>query len=90
MSENQKNEETEKELSREEHMANYARSLDEIEKCIEPYRDHKKALKEHYKENGFLTKEDMSLVLRAYRMLKKDESIDDLVDAFESIKGKVK
>jgi uncharacterized protein (DUF433 family) len=77
----------EKGMSREEHLLRYARALDEIEKCIEPYRDHKKALKQHYKDNGFLSKEDMSMVLRAYRMLKKGESVDDLAEIFDSIKG---
>ena len=80
----------EKELTKEEHVLNYAKALDEIDKCIEPYRDHRKALKESYKENGWLSKEEMSQILRAYRMLKKDEDVNDIVDMFNVLKGKIR
>ena len=80
----------EKVLTKEEHILNYARALDEIDKSIEPFREHKKALKESYKENGWLSKDEMSAVLRAYRMLKKDEDVNDIVDMFNVLKGKVR
>lgn len=76
-------------LSKEEHMINYAKSLHEIEQAILPYREHKLALKQHYKDNSWLSKTEMSQVLRAYRMLKKDEDVEDLVDIFKALKGKV-
>lgn len=76
-------------LSTEEHMINYAKALHEVEQAILPYREHKQALKESYKENGWLTKQQMSQVLRAYRMLKKDEDVEDLVEIFRALKGNV-
>jgi hypothetical protein len=79
----------EKPLSKEEHMINYAKALHEVEQAIIPYREHKTALKQSYKDNGWLTKNEMSQVLRAYRMLKKDEDVEDLVEIFKALKGNV-
>lgn len=78
-----------KELTKEEHALNYAKSLHEIEQAIVPFREHKRALKQHYKDNGWLSKNEMSQVLRAYRMLKNDEDVEDLAEIFKAIKGKV-
>jgi hypothetical protein len=73
-------------LSREEHLLNYVKSLDEVEKAIQPYKEHKRALKEHYLENDFLSKEELSLALRAYRMLKSEVDVDSLMEVFEQVK----
>jgi L-fucose isomerase-like protein len=63
----------------EQNMIDYIRRLDEIEVQIEPLKEMKKALKEEFKEEGKLTKDQMSLALRAYRMLKTDIDLDDLL-----------
>ena len=71
---------SEKILSTEEqNMIDYIRRLDEIEVQMEPLKEMKKALKEEFKEEGKLNKEQMSLALRAYRMLKTDIDLDDLL-----------
>jgi L-fucose isomerase-like protein len=63
----------------EQNMIDYIRRLDEIEVQMEPLKEMKKALKEEFKEEGKLTKDQMSLALRAYRMLKTDIDLDDLL-----------
>tara|TARA_R100000664_G_C2644470_1_gene67918 strand:+ start:72 stop:329 length:258 start_codon:yes stop_codon:yes gene_type:complete len=63
----------------EQNMVDYIRRLDEIEVQMEPLKEMKKALKEEFKEEGKLTKDQMSLALRAYRMLKTDVDLDDLL-----------
>ena len=63
----------------EQHMVDYIRRLDEIEIQMEPLKDMKKELKEEFKDQGKLTKDQMSLALRAYRMLKKDVDLDELL-----------
>jgi len=62
-----------------QHMVDYIRRLDEIEVQMEPLKEMKKQLKDEYKDEGKLTKEEMSLALRAYRMLKTDVNLDDLL-----------
>jgi hypothetical protein len=83
-------EEQDKKLTREEHIINYIKSLDMIEQAIEPYREHKLALKKNYDENKWLSRKEQSDLLRAYRMVKKEEDPQDIQDFFDLIKAKIK
>ena len=83
-------EEQDKKLTREEHIINYIKSLDMIEQAIEPYREHKLALKKNYDENKWLSRKEQSDLLRAYRMVKKEEDPQDIQDFFDLIKSKIK
>lgn len=74
-------------LTKEEALKRYITSLDAIEVAMQPYKDHKSALKQQFKENGWLTKQEMSMALKAYRMMQDDLNIDDFVDIFNTIKG---
>ena len=81
-------EEQDKKLTREEHIINYIKTLNSIEQAIEPYREHKLALKKNYADNGWLSRDDQSMLLKAYRMLKKDEDLDDVKEYYELLKSK--
>jgi hypothetical protein len=35
--------------------------------------------------NGWLSKEEMSSAIKAYRMLKNDENIEELLDMYEKV-----
>lgn len=79
-----------KKMTREEHIVNYIKALNTIEQAIEPYREHKIALKKHYADNSFLTRDEQSMILKAYRMAQKHESVEDLEEFFNVIKNKLK
>lgn len=83
-------EEKDKKLTREEHIVNYIKALNTIEQAIEPYREHKLALKKHYSDNSFLSRQEQSMILKAYRMAQKEESLEDLEEFFNVIKSKLK
>lgn len=72
---------------KEHHMADYIESMKAIEDAMEPYKEQKRELKSEYIENGWLTKEDISLTVKAYRLLKDDVDISALIDVYESLKG---
>lgn len=65
-------------LTKEELIVRYAKSLDEVDRAMEPFREHKKELKQSYLENGWLTKDEMSMVLKAYRMMRKEEDLGEI------------
>ena len=67
-------------------MADYIASMKAIEDAMEPYKEQKRELKSEYIENGWLTKEDISLTVKAYRLLKDDVDIAALIDVYESLK----
>jgi len=82
-------EEYEEPRSKEEHMGDYIKSMKALEDAMEPYKEQKRELKTEYIDNGWLTKEDISLTVRAYRLLKSEVDIDALIDIYDNLrKGK--
>tara|TARA_R100000406_G_C3037784_1_gene105097 strand:+ start:278 stop:565 length:288 start_codon:yes stop_codon:yes gene_type:complete len=80
----QKYEETK---SKEEHIADYIASLKAIEEAMEPYKEQKRELKKEYLEKKWLSKEDISLSVRALRLIKDDVDIGALIDMYQALKG---
>jgi len=75
--------------TKEQHMADYIKSMKALEDAMEPYKEQKRELKTEYVDSGWLTKEDISLTVRAYRLLKNDVDIDALIDIYDNLrKGK--
>lgn len=68
-------------------MIEYIRVLKSIEDEMEPYKEAKRELRTDFRNNGWLSKEQISNITRAYRMLKKNESIEDFVDAYNALTG---
>ena len=73
--------------SKEEHISDYIESLKAIEEAMEPYKEQKRELKKEYLEKKWLSKEDISLSVRALRLLKDKVDIGALIDMYESLKG---
>ncbi len=73
--------------TKEQHMGDYIKSMKALEDAMEPYKEQKRELKTEYIDSGWLTKEDISLTVRAYRLLKNDVDIEALIDVYENLKG---
>jgi hypothetical protein len=69
-----------------EKMVEFIRSLRAIEDAIEPYAEQKRELRKEYKEEGWLTGDEISMTVKAYRMMKSDIDMDELVDTYNSIR----
>ena len=54
--------------------------LAEIDRSITPFREHKRDLKESYKTNNWLSKEEMTDIAQAYRSMKGDQDINKIAD----------
>jgi hypothetical protein len=76
-------------LTKEELIARYAKALDEVDRAMEPFREHKKELKQSYLENGWLTKDEMSMVLKAYRMMRSEEDLGEIQHYIDMIRKNV-
>lgn len=75
--------------TKEQHMGDYIKSMKALEEAMEPYKEQKRELKADYVDSGWLTKEDISLTTRAYRLLKNDVDIEALIDIYDNLrKGK--
>ena len=56
-----------------------------IEDEMEPLKEHKRDLKANYLENDWLTKEEISMAVKAYRLLKGDTDMDQLMDFYDRV-----
>ena len=74
--------------SKEEHISDYIESLKAIEEAMEPYKEQKRELKKEYLDKKWLSKEDISLSVRALRLLKDKVDIGALIDMYDSLKEK--
>jgi len=75
--------------TKEQHMADYIKSIKALEDAMEPYKEQKRELKADYIDSGWLTKEDISLTVKAYRLLKSEVDMDALIDIYDNLrKGK--
>ena len=72
---------------RRQRVLEYIRSLRTIEDAVEPYAEQKRELKAEFKEQGWLTGDEISLAVKAYRMLKADQDVEDLVEMFNFLQG---
>ena len=70
-----------------EKMIEYIRSLKAIEDAMEPYKEQKRELRKDFKEQGWLTAEEISLTVKAYRMMKSEVDMEHFVSIYNSIRG---
>ena len=68
-----------------EYAIDFIRAFADTEAEILPFKEHLKDLKKNYIENGWLTKEEVRLAVRAYRMLKQDEDIAQLATFYDKL-----
>ena len=54
------------------HITEYIKSLSAIEDCIRPYQDQRRDLARNYVNNKWLSKEEIRLAKKAYRLMKDD------------------
>ena len=73
---------------KEEKIVDYIKSLSALEEEMEPYKEQKRDLKANYVENGWLTKGEISLAVKAYRLAKDDTDMGQLIDMVATLKTK--
>ena len=76
------NEQNEKELM----LVEYIKSLKALEDAMEPFKDQRRDLKKSYQENGWLTRDEISLAVKAYRLMKSGDDRDDLYDMYSLLR----
>ena len=73
-------------LQKEQRITDYIKSLSAIEDAMEPYKDQRRDLKKSYQENGWLTRDEISLAVKAYRLMKSGDDLDDLYDMYSLLR----
>ncbi len=77
-------------LTTEEHLSNYVKEFAAIEDAMEPFKEQRRDLRESYDTNGWLSKEEMRLAVKAYRLVKSDTDMEQLTEYFNKLKRTVR
>ena len=72
-------------LKKQQYVENFIKSFAAVETQMEPYKEHKRDLKKEYVENSWLTREELSMAVKAYRMLKNDDDLEKFNEIFEQV-----
>ncbi len=70
------------EARRQRYIIEYIRSLKELEDAMEPYKEHRRDLRNDYRRQGWLTREEMSIAVKAYRLMKGEVDLDALYETY--------
>ena len=68
-----------------EKMVEYIRSLKTLEDAMEPYKEQKRELRDEFKRQGWLSKEEISTTVKAYRMMKNDVDLEQFVELYQTL-----
>ena len=79
----------ENEITKEQHVQTFIKRFVAIEEAMEPFKDQKRDLRGNYDENGWLSKQEIRMAIKAYRLLKTDTDMNELVDYFGHLKKTV-
>ena len=66
-------------------IAEYVESISVLDLQMEPFKEQRRELKKNYVENGFLSKDEISLIHKVMRIHKENISIDKLVSMFREV-----
>jgi len=79
------NENNQPKVTKEERIVDYIKSVSAIDEAVEPFKEQKRALKTNYVENGWLDKDEIKMAMKAYKMIKDDIDLDQLMDFYETV-----
>jgi hypothetical protein len=73
--------------SKEERISDFVKSIQALEQAMEPFKEQKRDLRKNYVDNNWLSKEEMRSVVKAYRLMKDETDMDELLDMYKKVKG---
>ena len=68
-----------------EKLAEYIQSMAAIEDCMKPYREQRKELRRNFMDNRWLSKEEISLAMKAFRLWENQVDFDSLTEVYQAI-----
>tara|TARA_Y100000034_G_scaffold137014_1_gene218473 strand:- start:27916 stop:28170 length:255 start_codon:yes stop_codon:yes gene_type:complete len=71
--------------SKAEYITDFVKAQSEVEACIKPYKEDLKDLKRNYVDNGWLSKDEIKMAVKALRLLKDDTNFDMLGDYYNQV-----
>ena len=80
---------SESEKTKDEYIVDFIKAFKAVEDEMEPYKEHKRDLKKNYVDNGWLSKDELRFAVKAYRMLKAEESFEHFSEIYDKISNTI-
>lgn len=77
------------EKTTDEYVVEFIKAIKAVEDEMEPYKEHRRDLKKNYVESGRLTKDELRLAIKAYRMLKSEDDLGELTTYYDKLRKTV-
>ena len=68
-----------------QYIETYIKSVAALEEAQEPFKEQRRELRKEYEDNGWLSKEQQRLAVKAYRLIKDEEDMEQLLDFYEKV-----
>jgi hypothetical protein len=72
---------------RRRYVKEYIRSLNELERAMEPFKEQIRDLRNEYRTNGWLDTDEIRAAVKAYRMIKSSTDGEEVYDNFKMMIG---
>jgi hypothetical protein len=72
---------------KQKYVKEYIRSLNAIEEAMEPYKEQRRELRSEFRENRWLTTDEIRAAVKAFRLFKGKINIDEVVDNYNLLTG---
>lgn len=69
--------------TKEERIVDYVTSIAALDDAMKPFKEQKSDLRKSYLENKWLTKDEIKVALKAYRLRKDNTDMDELTQMFD-------
>ena len=66
-----------------EHMVQFIKIMKEVHDCIQPYKDFRSEIKKEYKENGWLSKEDIKMAIKVVKLIEDGFDLQEIEEAWK-------
>ena len=76
-------------IKKDNYIVEFVKAFKAIEDEMEPYKEHKRDLRKNYVQNGWLSKDELRQAIRAYRLLKSGDDINQFTQYFEELNKKI-
>tara|TARA_R100000008_G_C3455363_1_gene101454 strand:+ start:204 stop:464 length:261 start_codon:yes stop_codon:yes gene_type:complete len=80
---------TESTKTTEEYVVEFIKALKAVEDEMEPYKEHRRDLKKNYLENAWLSRDELRLAVKAYRMIKSEDDFGELTTYYDKLRKTV-
>jgi hypothetical protein len=71
--------------TKQEYIVDYVNSIAALDDAMKPYREQKAELRKSYVENKWLTKDEIKMALKAYRLQKDQTDIEQLTEMIDML-----